>query len=144
MVPVNLGTLIYYIISPFMHFFKRKSYLVAFFLCFRVSATPLTAGGQDFVPKEIDVTFAPGETGPKSIEIGVTDDETLENREAFQMSLISSSVPAVKLGQPSSVNIVDNDGNSPPQFSQMLCLWVRLFYHSISSILSNHFFKIAP
>ncbi len=75
-----------------------------------MAATPLTATGQDFVPKEFDVTFAPGETGPKSVEIDVLDDDLLENTEAFRLSLISSSVPAVKLGKPSSVNIVDNDG----------------------------------
>ena len=86
-----------------------------------MSAAPLTAGAQDFVPKEFDVTFAPGETGPKSIEIGVLDDDSLENAEEFQVSLISSSVPAVKLGQPSSVNIVDNDGNTP--LSQLSLLW---------------------
>lgn len=96
------------------------------FLCFSVSATPLTADAQDFVPKEFDVTFAPGETGPKSIEIDVLDDDSLENTEAFQVSFISSSVPAVKLGQPSSVNIVDNDGIIYPLVLNCLCFGIKL------------------
>ena len=100
-----------------------------------MSATPLTADDQDFVPKEFDVTFAPGETGPKSIEIDVLDDDSLENTEAFQVSFISSSVPAVKLGKPSSVNIMDNDGIIYLSVLDCPCFGIKLFYSFITSFV---------
>jgi hypothetical protein len=53
------------------------------------------------------VTFQPGETR-KQIEIEVVDDLKVEPTESFVLSLASSS-PAI-LGEPSSVNIIDNDG----------------------------------
>ena len=58
----------------------------------------------------MDITFEPGET-EKWVEIDITDDNLLEPTESFGVSLVSSSVDAVKLGTPSSVNILDNDGN---------------------------------
>ena len=57
----------------------------------------------------MDITFEPGET-EKWVEIDITDDNLLEPTESFGISLVSSSVEAVKLGNPSSVNIFDNDG----------------------------------
>jgi hypothetical protein len=57
----------------------------------------------------MDITFEPGET-EKWVEIDITDDNLLEPTESFGVSLVSSSVDAVKLGNPSSVNILDNDG----------------------------------
>ncbi|XP_028398895.1 uncharacterized protein LOC114521039 isoform X22 [Dendronephthya gigantea] len=75
----------------------------------RMAATPSTATEADFVPEEFEITFAPGETGPKSVEIDVRNDDLLENTEPFSVSLVSSSVPAVKLGNPSTVNILDDD-----------------------------------
>ena len=96
-----------------------------------MSATPLTAGGKDFVPKEFDIEFAPGETGPKSVEIDVLNDDILENKEAFTVSLVSSSVPAVKLGQPSSVEILDNDGKAFSPF------YVYPYYYPIWQYTKN-------
>ncbi|CAB4015099.1 T9SS type B sorting domain-containing [Paramuricea clavata] len=68
-----------------------------------------TAGEDDFDAKTMDITFEPGET-EKWVEIDITDDNLLEPTESFGVSLVSSSVEAVKLGNPSSVNILDNDG----------------------------------
>jgi hypothetical protein len=53
------------------------------------------------------VTFQPGETR-KQIEIEVVDDLNVEPTESFVLSLASSSFAI--LGEPSSVNIIDNDG----------------------------------
>lgn len=73
---------------------------------------PLTAGNKDFVPTTVELTFEAGETGPKRITIPVIDDDLVEPTEVFKVNLISSSVPTVKLGDPTSVNIhlQDNDG----------------------------------
>lgn len=79
---------------------------------FRLAASPGTASGEDFVSKTVDVTFEPGETGPKQVEFEIVDDELVENTESFKVSVVSSSVPAITSGEPATVNIRDNDGNN--------------------------------
>lgn len=56
------------------------------------------------------MTFAPGETGPKQVEIEIIDDPDVESTEGFKVRL-ESLVPAVKSGDDAVVNILDNDGN---------------------------------
>ena len=53
------------------------------------------------------MTFQLGET-QKQIEIELVDDQRVEDTESFILSLASSS--PVILGEPSSVNIIDDDG----------------------------------
>ena len=69
-----------------------------------------TASDKDFKEKTVDVVFEAGETGPKVVEFEIIDDPIVENTESFTVSLVSSSVSAVKVGEPSTVNILDNDG----------------------------------
>lgn len=69
---------------------------------------PSTAAQEDFVVLTKNITFQPGETGPKLIEIDVIDDDIVEPTEAFTVTLISPV--AVELGEPATVNIIDNDG----------------------------------
>ena len=78
----------------------------------RLETEPLTAGHEDYVPKTEDITFQAGETGPKTMRISIIDDRVVEPTERFKVNLVSSSDPAVKLGEPTSVNIIlkDNDG----------------------------------
>ena len=76
----------------------------------RVTASPGTAGNDDFSPKTIDVTFQPGEKGPKSITINIIDDDDVETAEEFTVSMSSSS-PGVTLGEPATVVIQDNDND---------------------------------
>ena len=73
-----------------------------------VTTSPKTAGDEDFKPTTMDVTFQPGETGPKSIPINTVDDDVVEPREEFTVTLSSSS-PGVTVGEPASVFIKDND-----------------------------------
>lgn len=70
-----------------------------------------TAGDEDFASKTTNMTFQPGERQTQFIEVDITDDDLLEPTESFGVSLLSSSVEAVKLGKPSVVEILDNDGN---------------------------------
>ena len=69
-----------------------------------------SAGSEDFDEIVKDVTFQPGESGPKFVYIGLLDDRNVEPNETFTVSLSSKSPRAV-LGQPSDVNIEDDDGN---------------------------------
>lgn len=85
-------------------FFKTKE---QFLNLFSIHPSPATAGNDDFFATVQNVTFQPGETR-KQIEIEVVDDQWVEPTESFVLSLASSS-PAI-LGEPSSVNIIDNDG----------------------------------
>lgn len=64
------------------------------------------------MPRTVDVTFEPGESGPKSITIPIINDGLVEPIEEFKVVMVSSSEPAVKLGSPTSVNIYlqDDDG----------------------------------
>ena len=68
-----------------------------------------TAGTADFIGTSSSVTFLPGQTGPKVIEINLVNDLIAEATEFFTVSLSSS--PTVNLGQAATVNILDNDGN---------------------------------
>ena len=61
------------------------------------------------MPKKQNVTFGPGESGPKSVKIDVVDDDNVEPTEKFIVALTSYST-GVKLGGPATVNILDNDG----------------------------------
>ena len=73
-----------------------------------VTTSPKTAGDDDFEPTTVDVTFQPGETGPKSIPINIVDDDVVEPTEEFTVTLSSSS-PGVTVGEPATVFIKDND-----------------------------------
>ena len=86
---------------------------------FRVATEPLTAGHKDFVPKTVDFTFNPGETIPKRLVIDIIDDGLVEPTEEFKVKLISSSIPAVKLGEPASVNIHVRDNDGKKCFTQV-------------------------
>ena len=66
-----------------------------------------TAGNDNFAGKSQSITFQPGETGPMLVEIDLVD--VPEPTEVFTVSL-STSAAAVTLGQPATVNIIDNDG----------------------------------
>ena len=69
-----------------------------------------SASDADFKGKTVDVKFKAGETGPKTVEFEFVDDSIVESTESFTISMVSSSLSAVKLGEPSTVNILDNDG----------------------------------
>ena len=79
------------------------------FYLFSLTTSPLTAGKGDYIKWTGNITFQPGETRPKSIEIEIIDDLIVENTEAFSVILAASK--SIRLGQPVTVNIIDNDGN---------------------------------
>ena len=77
-----------------------------------VSTSPGTASEDgNYKPKTQEVTFIPGDTGPKSVTVDVVDDDIVEPKEGFNVKLSSTS-PGVTLGEPAKVNILDNDGKS--------------------------------
>ena len=76
-------------------------------LFFRVTPRRDTADEDDFDSTPKDVTFQPGETGPKYVNIDLVDDTDYEPTEKFTVSLSSNS--RVVLGGPSTVNIQDDD-----------------------------------
>lgn len=63
----------------------------------------------DFISKTTDVIFAAGESGPKQVVVEIIDDPLVETVESFKLSMTSSN-PIVKIGDPSEVKIIDNDG----------------------------------
>lgn len=75
---------------------------------FRVATIPSTAGESDFFEVNESITFQTEEIGPKLFPIELVDDLEVESTETFIVSLTSSA--PVKLGQPATVNILDNDG----------------------------------
>ena len=77
---------------------------------FRVTTHSDTAGKDDFGSVVKNVTFQPGEKGPKLVRIPLIDDADDEPTEKFPVSL--SSDARVILGDPASINIQDNDGNN--------------------------------
>ena len=80
-------------------------------LTFRLRTSPQTAGSGDYSDKPLEITFQPGETGPKSIDIDLVDDKILEDTEQFTVYLVPST-PGVTAGKPAAVRIIDNEGNS--------------------------------
>lgn len=80
---------------------------------FSLTTNSGSATDDDFVAKSVDVTFQPKETGPKYIDIDLIDDLLVEQTESFNVSLSLSSDKPIQLGDPATVNILDNDGKSP-------------------------------
>lgn len=58
----------------------------------------------------MDVTFQPGEKGPKSVAFDILDDPLVESKEDFYVSFASSTSSAVTFGEQTVINIKDNDG----------------------------------
>lgn len=58
----------------------------------------------------MNVTFLPGEKGPKTVPFDIIDDSLVESKEFYYVNFVSSSSPAVKFSQPTVINIEDNDG----------------------------------
>lgn len=76
---------------------------------YSLQTSPNTASLSDYSKISVPVTFLPGESGPKYVEINITDDELLEDKEKFTVFL-TSNVPRVSVGRPASVEIIDNEG----------------------------------
>ena len=76
---------------------------------FRITPKPGSADEDDYDSAVKEVTFQPGETGPKVVDIALLDDSVDEPTKNFTVSLSSDS-PAI-LGRPSTVYIEDDDGN---------------------------------
>ena len=79
---------------------------------FRLASKPGTATAEDIRTQTVDVTFQPGETGPKRVVFDIVDDPLVEAQENFYVSFASSTSPAVTFGEQAVVNIRDNDGKS--------------------------------
>lgn len=78
-------------------------------LFFSVTPNSGTATTDDFDGTVQEVTFQPGETGPKFVEIELVDDNDDEPTENFTVSL-SSNFPVNLQRKPSTVKIQDDDG----------------------------------
>ena len=77
---------------------------------FRLTTRPRTADEEDFVLKTVNVTFEPGQSGPKRVNFDIIDDKIVEDTESFSV-VLASSVSAVIANTSATVNIQDNDGN---------------------------------
>ncbi|CAB4038687.1 cellobiohydrolase A (1,4-beta-cellobiosidase A), partial [Paramuricea clavata] len=86
-----------------------------------LETSPASASDKDFVSRTVNVTFNPGETGPKEVEFEIIDDPLVENTESFSVSVVSTSVSGVISGEPATVNILDNDGNYFPIACLLCC-----------------------
>ncbi|XP_028399458.1 uncharacterized protein LOC114522881 [Dendronephthya gigantea] len=79
-----------------------------------VSTQDVSTSSTDFGRPTLSVTFAAGETGPKTVNILTTDDDIVEANEIFTVSLSSSS--GVTLGGSAFVTI-NNDDDVTVQFT---------------------------
>ena len=70
-----------------------------------------TAGEADFTRKSQSITIQPGQSGPIQVQIDIEDDTQIEPTEAFQVALSDPSY-SVRIGNPATVNILDNDGKA--------------------------------
>lgn len=85
--------------------------MIFFFYFSSLETIPSTASeNEDYIPKKVNVTFEPGEKGPKTVTFDIEDDSLVEDTEQFKVAVISSSVESVTWGDPISINIQDNDG----------------------------------
>ena len=88
-------------------FYVFAIHIISFSFC-RIIPKSQSAGENDFENVPQEVTFQPGETGPKFVDIVLINDGNVEPIEEFTVSLASNS--SVILGNSSSVNIHDDDG----------------------------------
>ena len=84
--------------------------LACFIVLFSFNTQFGTAGEGDFTAVSRSITLQPGHSGPLFVEIDIADDTQVESTESFQVSLSDPSY-SVQIGQPATVNILDNDGN---------------------------------
>ena len=82
-----------------------------------------TADEEDFSLESKFVTFQPGETENKIVEIDLIDDDVIESTENFTVELSSSAF--VVFGNPSVVRIYDNDGK---------CDFCSIFFGSLRNL----------
>ncbi|MFT7511321.1 MAG: hypothetical protein ACI9QL_000525 [Candidatus Omnitrophota bacterium] len=76
------------------------------------ATTPNTAGAGDYLASTGLVTWAIGESGMKTISMGVTDDALVEGQENFRVTLSNPSNGAA-LGVPIQTKVVISDNDSP-------------------------------
>ena len=74
----------------------------------RVQPDRDSAEATDFKQEPVQVTFQPGEKGPKSASFDIFNDSEDEEVETFKVSLFSED--PVSLDEPAFVNIIDDDG----------------------------------
>lgn len=72
--------------------------------------------GEDYVQQEGTVTFAIGESGDKTVTIGVKDDELYEGTETFSVELYEISDTSVEKGKITGTGTI-NDNESIPKIS---------------------------
>ncbi len=89
---------------------------------FRVEMVTGTADDKDFIPETKFVTFQPGETENKTVEIDLIDDDVTEPTEEFTVTLSSST----RVGTATTVRIEDNDGKCFPRANECA---VPGYYH---------------
>lgn len=89
-----------------------------------------SASDKDFVAKSANVTFQPGETGPKYVDIDLVDDLLVEQTESFGVSLSFTSDKSIQLGDPATINILDNDGKYVISFSTTTTCYGNLLLQS--------------
>jgi hypothetical protein len=112
-----------------MEFITYSSILsswVFFIASFSLNTLPGTAGEADFTGISRSITFQPGQSGPISVEIDIEDDTLIEPTEAFQVALKDPSYP-IQIGQPATVNILDNDGNKMLLHTVVFSSYINLF-----------------
>ena len=112
-------------------------------LFFRIFSSFGTASTDDFVGIDKEITFQPGEIGPKVVQINLVNDRHDEPTEKFTVSLASNS--RVILGNSSKVKILDDDGELVKIFViyAMLDVILHVFkrnWREVKQLLRNIFF----
>ena len=72
-------------------------------------------GGEDYVPppKQYMKVMIPGGLNTVSFDIGITDDNKIEDTETFRITIFDLSLPNdVKLGSPASAEVIIMDDDS--------------------------------
>jgi hypothetical protein len=124
-----------------------------------LTTSNLTAiGGFDYTPVSAKVTFADGDTTPKSVLVPIIDDATVEGDQTLQLTLASPTNAAV-LGTPSVAILTIHDNEPPPAapvlsaspgLKQLQMSWTaasgassyKLFYKPTSTV--SRYLQIGP
>jgi hypothetical protein len=89
------------------------------------TASGSATSGTDFTPNSGPVTFADGDTTPKTVNVQTTGDATVEGPETFTVAL--STPTAGSIGSPGSVTVTINDTSNIPVFGPLAKMLLALF-----------------
>ena len=98
----------------FFHKFDVFYQFLCLILMYAISSLVTNSGtaiaGADFTSHSTQLTFSPGNAGPKLVQIPLIDNNRVEGDEQFSVLLSTTDSDVNIVNSPATVTIIDDDG----------------------------------